>query len=265
MLSVNNLECQLGGETILRRVTFDVPDGDFLGVIGPNGAGKTTLIRAVSGIIPLTAGQVLLSGKAVETMSPREIALQAACLLQDAPIDVSFTVEEVVLMGRTPHLTRFGHETEADRAVAREAMRRADVEHLKDRLITEISGGERQRALIAMCLAQEPRLLLLDEPTVHLDIAHQLAALDLLWALHRERGLTVVAVFHDLNLAAEYCHRLMLLDAGRIAALGEVEDVLTAAQINSVYGSRIQVETNPVSGRPHVILTAGGSITGDAR
>ena len=159
-------------------------------------------------------------------------------------------------MGRSPHLPRFGRETEHDLAIVERAMDLANVSHIADRPITEISGGERQRAFIAMCLAQEPQVLLLDEPTSHLDIGHQLSILNLIRNLNRQTRMTVVAVFHDLNLAAEYCDRLVLLDRGRVVAAGTPVDVLTTEMILNVYGAEVVVGRNPVSDGPHIILAA---------
>jgi iron complex transport system ATP-binding protein len=189
-------------------------------------------------------------------MARRDVAKRVAHLLQDFAPGPAFSVREVVLMGRSPHLSRFGRETERDLAIVERAMELANVLHIADRSITEISGGERQRAFIAMCLAQEPRVLLLDEPTSHLDIAHQLSILNLIRNLSRRTRLTVVAVFHDLNLAAEYCDRLILLDQGRVVATGTPADVLTAEMILNVYGVRVLIGRNPVSGGPHVVLAA---------
>ena len=161
-------------------------------------------------------------------------------------------------MGRSPHLPRFGRETERDLAIIERAMDLANVSHIADRPITEISGGERQRAFIAMCLAQEPQVLLLDEPTSHLDIGHQLSILNLIRNLNRQTRMTVVAVFHDLNLAAEYCDRLVLLDQGRVVAAGTPVDVLTTEMILNVYGVSVLVGRNPVSDGPHIVLAANG-------
>ncbi len=202
-------------------------------------------------------GCVRLGEGDVRTIDKRSLARTMAYLPQDLAITLDFTVRELALMGRSPHLSRFVRESDEDRRVAEQAMQLADVLHLADRPVTALSGGERQRALIAMCLAQQPQILLLDEPTNHLDLAHQLSILDLIARLNRADGLTVVAVFHDLNLAAEYCDRLVLLENGRIAALGTPAAVVTAETIQRVYGVRVAVQPNGVSQRPQVVLTAG--------
>jgi len=255
-LEVENLTKCFGGLVAVNNVSFHVGRGEMVGLIGPNGSGKTTLLRVISGILVPKAGQVFLQGTRLEKISRRNLAQTLSCLSQDLSLDLSFTVREITLMGRSPHLSKIGRETTKDFEIAERAMQLADVSHLADRLITEISSGERQRALIAMCLAQEPKMLLLDEPTSHLDIAHQLSVLDLIGKLNRQTNMTVIAVFHDLNLAAEYCDKLLVLDRGRVEAFGSPEDVLTADMILKVYGAKVQTLQNPVSGKPHIVLTA---------
>ena len=263
MLSIENVSAGYSHDKlVLKNVTMQVAPGEFVGLIGPNGCGKTTLLRVISGVLPAQEGQVLVHGTGVREISRRKLARTLACLLQDLALNLPFTVGELTLMGRSPHLPKVGRETEKDFEIAAQAMARADVAHLRDRPITEISGGERQRAFIAMCLAQEPKVLLLDEPTSHLDIGHQLAMLDLIRELNRQTGMTVVAVFHDLNLAAEYCQRLLVLNDGQLEALGEPGDVLTEDMIRRVYGVNVRTENNPVSGRPHVVISAGMNHSG---
>jgi iron complex transport system ATP-binding protein len=257
MVTVQDITAGYDGRPVLRDVAVRVAPGEFLGLIGPNGCGKTTLLRTISGALPTMHGHVEVQGSKVREIGRRKLAQIMACLLQDLTLDLAFTVREVVLMGRSPHLPRIGGETSRDFEVARQVMELCDVSHLADRPVTEMSGGERQRVLIAMCLAQEPRVLLLDEPTSHLDIGHQLSVLDLIARLNRQTGVTVIAVLHDLNLAAEYCQRLLVLNEGRVAALGTPDEVLTAEMIAKVYGARVVIERNPLSNKPHVVLAAG--------
>lgn len=256
MLTVQQLDAGYGEALVLRDVTLAIAAGDFLGVLGPNGCGKTTLLRVLRGTLRPRSGHVQLDGRELRAIEPRTLARRMAYLPQDLAIELDFTVGELALMGRSPHLSRFVRESAADRRVAERAMELADVRHLADRPVTALSGGERQRALIAMCLAQEPTILLLDEPTNHLDLSHQLSILDLIARLNRD-GLAVVAVFHDLNLAAEYCGRLALMENGRIAASGAPAEVITEEAIRRVYGVQAVVEPNRVSRRPHVVLAAG--------
>lgn len=260
MLSIENINAGYDSELVLRNVTMKVDAGKFIGLIGPNGSGKTTLLRVISGVLAPESGQILLAGTMLQKIGRRKLARIMACLSQDLSLDLSFTVRQITLMGRTPHLPKIGTETRKDFEIAERAMDLADISHLADRLITEISGGERQRAFIAMCLAQEPKLLLLDEPTSHLDIAHQLSTLDLIRKLNRQANMTVISVFHDLNLAAEYCDKLLVLDQGAVEAFGTPQEVLTSDMILKVYGAKVLTEQNPVSHKPHIVLTAGMNI-----
>ncbi|HYW80205.1 MAG TPA: ABC transporter ATP-binding protein [Thermoguttaceae bacterium] len=257
MLSIHNIVAAYGKNVALQNVSAEISGGEFLGLIGPNGSGKTTLLRVVSGVLLPREGHVQLRNTNLRDVERRQLAKIMAFLSQDVTLDFSFTVREVVLMGRSPHLSRIGWETSEDLEIAKWAMALTGVAGLADRIVTELSGGERQKAFIAMCLAQQPELLLLDEPTNHLDIAHQLSALDLIRVLNRQTGMTVVSVFHDLNLAAEYCDRLIMLSAGRVTAVGTPEEILTKDMIHSVYGARVFVRRNPVSDKPHIGVSAG--------
>ena len=180
MLSLQNINAGYAGRLALQDIAVKIAAGEFVGLIGPNGSGKTTLLRVISGVLPARQGEVRLGERKLPEMSRRDVAKRVAHLLQDRALGLTFSVGELVLMGRSPHLPRFGRETAHDLAIARRAMELAGVSHIADRLVTEISGGERQRAFLAMCLAQEPELLLLDEPTNHLDIGHQLSILNLI-------------------------------------------------------------------------------------
>jgi iron complex transport system ATP-binding protein len=255
MLTVEQLDAGYGDSLVLQGVTLAVAPGEFLGVLGPNGCGKTTLLRVLRGTLRPRRGHVRLENRDLRVIDARALARTMAYLPQDLAIDLDFTVRELALMGRSPHLSRFVSESAEDRRVAKRAMELADVLHLADRPVTALSGGERQRALIAMCLAQEPKILLLDEPTNHLDLSHQLSILDLMARLNRD-GLAVVGVFHDLNLAAEYCGRLVLMANGRVVASGSPAEVITEEAIQGVYGVQVTVERNRLSQRPHVVLTA---------
>jgi len=257
MISLENVSAGYGAQLVLEGVTLRVAPGEFLGLIGPNGCGKTTLLRVASGVLPARSGGVQIQGTPLAQFGRRNLARTMACLSQEFSLDLPFTVRELVLMGRAPHLPRIGGETKKDHQIAEHAMELVDVARIAERAVTEISGGERQRALIAMCLAQQPQVLLLDEPTSHLDIGHQLSVLDLIGQLNRQLGMTILAVFHDLNLAAEYCGRLLVLDRGRVAGLGTPHEVLTAPRIAQVYGATVLVQPNPLSRRPQVVLAAG--------
>ncbi len=258
-IEVESLTCGYTAEPVIRGISLSIPDGEFLGILGPNGSGKTTLLRAMTGIVGSRSGFVRIRGKDILSLSPREIACEVAFVMQDSaigagPAHLAFTVREIVAMGRTPYLSRTGWETAHDREAVADAMRLAEVTHLAERPIGELSGGERQRAFIGLALAQQCDIILLDEPTNHLDISHQIAILDLFASLSHEGRKTVVGVFHDLNLAAEYCDRILLIKDGVAAALGTPEQVITADAVKAVYRADVVVQPSPATGRPHVFL-----------
>ncbi len=257
-IEISRVECGYGGEPVIKGVSLAVPRGEFLGILGPNGSGKTTLLRAAPGIISTQKGRISINGTDVRSLGPRGIARQVACVMQDNAAlgagHLAFSVHDIVTMGRTPYLTRTGWETAKDHEAVHKAMELSEVAQLSDRPITELSGGERQRVFIAMALAQECGIIILDEPTSHLDIAHQVGILNLFAALNRDGERTTVAVLHDLNLAAEYCERILLLKDGRTAALGPPDEVLTTENIEHIYGASVLVQSNPATGRPHVFL-----------
>lgn len=223
-----------------------------MGILGPNGSGKSTLVKALSRVVRPERGVVLLDGKDLWRLGPRQVARQVAVVPQETPVAFDFTVLEVVLMGRSPHLSRLAVEGVEDLRIARAALAWTDTEPLANRRLNQLSSGERQRVALARALAQEPRALLLDEPTAHLDLGYQLELLERLAALNREAGTTLLLVLHDLNLAALFCPRLVLLAAGRVVADGTPEAVLTSERLREVYRAPVTVQPDPVHGRPHV-------------
>ncbi|MFZ5814745.1 MAG: heme ABC transporter ATP-binding protein [Bacillota bacterium] len=253
-LSVQGITCGYGGRPVLQEFSLNLRRGEFLAVVGPNGSSKSTLVRALCRALKPAAGRVLLDGREIYRMGARELARQMAVVQQETAVEFEFTVEELVALGRLPHLRPLRGETEEDRRAVRWAMEMTGTLPLADRLVTRLSGGERQRVMVARALAQEPSLLILDEPTAHLDIAHQVELLDLTRRLNRSCGLSVIAVLHDLNLAGQYADRMLLLKEGRRYAEGAPQEVLTEANILAVYGSRVRVIRHPVEGTPHVIL-----------
>lgn len=230
---------------VICELSLSVESGVFLGLIGSNGSGKSTLIRTMAGVVPFRTGSVRLEGQSLDLLSRREIARFVAVLPQDTACAFAFTVREVVSMGRHPHLGRFERPGRDDLRIVDEVMERTDVQQLAGRSVLELSGGERQRVAIARALAQKPRVLLLDEPTSHLDLNHRIEVLDLLHELNLEEQLTLVCVTHDLNDAAEYCDRLLLLHRGRTMACGAPEEVLTPDLLRRAYGVEAAVETAP--------------------
>lgn len=254
LLELKSLSCGYDGTEVIKGISFQIKEKDFLGIIGPNGAGKTTLFRAMTRVLKPHKGTVHYRGRNLAAVPIREIAKGIAVLPQILESSFSFTIEEFVLMGRFPHLGRLERLTKSDWHIVNDSMTLCGILPLRDRTISELSGGERQRALIAQALTQQPRLLLLDEPTTHLDIGHQVEILDLLKKLNLEEGLTVAMILHDLNLASEYCDRLILLSNGEIFTTGSPEEVLTYQVIEKVYNTLVVVNQNPVSSKPHVLL-----------
>ena len=252
-IRVLGVDCYYDSFQALENVSFEVREGDFLGIIGPNGAGKTTLLRCITKILKPKVGAIFLDEKDVLEMGREEIAKNVSVVPQDSPLTFPFTVLDIVLMGRTPHLGRLAHETKKDLRIAKAAMKLTKVSHFADRTINELSGGERQRVVIAKALAQEPKALLLDEPTLHLDINHQLEILELIKGLNKREKLTVLAVFHDLNLAARFCSKLLLLNSGKIHSIGSVEDVLTPGNIEAVYHVKVQITRHPLTNSLNVV------------
>jgi len=244
-------------ETVIKDISLEINKGDFLGIIGPNGSGKTTLLRLMSRVLAAQKGNISLEGRDIAHMDLKQFCQKAAFVPQDTIINFSFSVREIVLMGRIPHLKRMQFETKRDLGIAQGALAMTSTSHLKEKMIDELSSGERQRVIIAKALAQEPALLFLDEPTSHLDIGHQIQILDLLKKLNRQKGLTIVMVLHDLNLAGEYCNRIALLNQGRIFKQGSPAEVLTYQNIEAVYRTVVVVKDNPLSSKPYVILVSG--------
>lgn len=241
-LEVEHLSYEVDGARLIEDVALRVRRGELLGLVGPNGAGKSTLLRAVSGLVP-AQGQVWLDSTQLAELDARGIARILARVPQSTAPDGGFSVEELVLTGRTPHLGRFQWETPVDRAIARQAMTATHTRRFEDRLVAGLSGGERQRVMLARALAQQPSVLLLDEPTANLDLAHQVRVFDLVRTLV-QAGLAAVAAIHDLELASRYCDRLLLLHGGRVLAEGPPSEVLTPAYLQAAFGVQALVEPN---------------------
>lgn len=257
LLKINNLVGGYYQEDVIKGLSLDINRKDFLVIIGPNGSGKTTLLRLVSRVLKPRSGEILYEGNSITEMSLKEFCRKVAYVSQDIATGFSFTVMELVLMGRIPHLKRLQFESKRDIEIALEKLRLTDTLYLKDKRIDELSAGERQRVVIARALTQEPELLFLDEPTSHLDIGHQIQALDLLKKLNRDSNLTIVMILHDLNLASAYSSRIALLDKGNIFKEGSPKEVLTYQNIEAVYKTIVLVNDNPVTGKPNVILVPG--------
>ncbi|MGQ9461650.1 MAG: ABC transporter ATP-binding protein [Candidatus Fervidibacter sp.] len=255
LLSVHGITVAYRAQPILRGVSFDVQRGDLVVVLGPNGTGKTTLLRTIAKVVSPKLGTVLLDGHDISTIPTRELMRTVSVVPQFEGSVFSFTVQDIVAMGRTPHVPPFAPLSQRDWQIVREAMEATDVWELRDRLFTELSGGEQRRVLIAKALAQEPQLLLLDEPTANLDLHYQLEVVELIQRLNKGRGITVLAVLHDLNLAAMLGQRFILMHQGQIYAMGDADEVLTTQNIQQVYGVPIIVTRHPLNGKPIILLS----------
>jgi iron complex transport system ATP-binding protein len=253
VLTIDGIDCSYGSINVLKDVNFAVEAGEFLGILGPNGSGKTTLLKSISRVLQPKRGSILIDDKDIYGMKSIDVAKQLAVVPQEAPVTFEFTALEVVLMGRNPHVPRFKMESTEDVAIARNSMKLTRTWEFADRPVTELSGGERQRVIIARALTQEPKILLLDEPTSHLDICNQLEILDLIKHLCETKELLIVGVFHDFNLAARYCDSIILLKDGKIVAVGKSDDTLTSENIKEVFNVDTIVKKHPVTGYLHVI------------
>jgi iron complex transport system ATP-binding protein len=252
-LTIGGVDVSYGSVDILKDVNFSVESGQFLGILGPNGSGKTTLLKSISRVLKPKRGSILVGDKDIYEMKSVDVAKQLAVVPQETPMTFDFTALEVVLMGRNPHMTRFKMEGKNDLEIAKHAMEITRTWEFADRSVTELSGGERQRVIIARALTQEPKILLLDEPTTHLDISNQLEIMDLIKHLCETRKLLIVAVFHDFNLAARYCDSIILLKDGKIVALGKADDTLTSKNVKKVFSVDTIVKKHPITGQLHVI------------
>ena len=225
----------------LNEVSVSIPAGAFCGIIGPNGSGKTTLLKCISGYLKPSSGRVALSGRDVSSLSVREVARRMALVQQHAAIEYDFTVMDIVMTGRNPYVGRLRSETTEDFAIANDALQRAGIMHLKDRLVTTLSGGEWQMMVLARALCQQADIMLLDEPVTGLDIRHQVHIMSTVNRLAGERGISVVCVLHDLNLALRYCNQIVLLKAGEVYAQGTPEEVLTQQNVEQVYETPVHM------------------------
>ncbi len=244
-------------EAVLDDLSCLILSGRVLGILGPNGSGKSTLLKLLARVFEPQQGKIELLGDSLSSLSQLDVAKRVALVPQETVQVFPFTISEMVMMGRSPHHQGWGGwhwEDSQDWVIAQNAMEELDVAHLGDRLVTEVSGGERQRAVIARALVQEPQVLLLDEPTAFLDLHHQLDIARIIKRLNRDRGLTVVLVSHDLNLASQYCDHVLLLNHGRLAAMGSPQKVLNPEIIEAVYGCSVLVDKHPQSGMPRVSL-----------
>ena len=256
MLVIDNLSVSYGSRSVLKNVTLTVQSGEVLALIGPNGAGKSTLIRAVSGVIPAEHGKVRTNGDDFDSLNPMQRARYLAVVPQAVSLPPAYTVWETVLLGRTPYLGFIGQTSQADEDLAWRALKRVSADKLADRRVGELSGGEQQRILLARALCQSTPILLLDEPTAHLDLQYQVGLLDLVHDLANQDQLAVLLALHDLNLAARYADKIALMVAGEIQIVGTPAEVLKAELISKAYCLPVQVVEHPLNGGPLVLPEA---------
>ncbi|RFU71456.1 ATP-binding cassette domain-containing protein [Peribacillus saganii] len=255
MLELNDLSGGYAGEDIVRDISFKVEEGELFGILGPNGSGKTTLLKIISGLLPNSNGELTLQGKPLTVYSSKELARVMAVLPQHTEQFFSYTVKETVSLGRYSHKKGlFQTWKENDEETVQKVMKQTGVAEFQAQYIHELSGGERQRVFLAQALAQEPEVLLLDEPTNHLDLSYQKELLDMLKKLTNERKLTVISIFHDLNLAGLYCDRILLLEKGKIVSINKPNEVLKEERIRAVYKTSIQKQYHPEVPKPQLFL-----------
>ena len=253
-IQIENLSYAFGNRAVLRNIEFSVRQGEFFIVIGPNGSGKTTLMRTIAGILRAQAGQIKIFERQMSSYKRKELARLVAFVPQGLPTDLPFTVAELVLMGRAPYNSTLGIETEKDYRVSEQAMGFTEVAHLAARKLDQLSGGEQQRVFIARAICQEPKILLLDEPTASLDLAHQVRIMDLMEKLKADKGMTLVMVSHDINLAAMYGGQLLLLRDGQMVCMGSPKEILTFKTLEDTYDCKLLVDESPLGKLPRVTV-----------
>lgn len=255
-LNIEKLTCGYGSKFNINDISFSVPKGSFIGIIGPNGSGKTTLFRGITGSLKTKQGKISIKGKNLAKLSFKEKAQNIAIVSQNIEA-AQITVEEYVLMGRMPYQGTFAFfESQEDYEIAEKYMKLTNTYRFKDKYMHKLSGGEQQLAGIARALSQEPELLLLDEPTSHLDITHQVQILNLLQKLNTDLKLSVLMIIHDLNLAGEYCDYLVMMNKGKLHTKGAPEEVLNYKNLEEVYETIVVTDKNPLSGKPVIFLVS---------
>lgn len=257
MLCAKSLTKCYGEHKVLDAVSFHVEKGDFFGILGPNGSGKSTLLKLLSGVEKPNEGSLTLDGKPLGGYSRKQLSRRIAVLQQEPIPPVSFSVRDVVEMGRFPYQNWIGDEKDYAGGMVDSILAELDLIGLQNRQLDELSGGERQRVALGKAMAQEPDLLLLDEPTTYLDIGYQLQMMDRIQLWRKERNMTVIAVLHDLNLASMYCNRMLLLHHGQLAASGTPEDMLRSDLIMQIYGTEPVIVEHPIHGTPQILLQRG--------
>jgi len=256
IFEVDGVSVKIDDKLILKNITFSVKMGTMFGIIGPNGSGKSTLLRALTGILPVFNGRIFFKDKELKSYSRKEIARQIAVVEQEGTPPLAYTVEDVVAMGRYPWLNAFSSPLERDRQVIEDILASLNLKSLCHRPLSALSGGERQRVSLARALAQEPEVLILDEPTTYLDIGNQLQVMEYIRHWHQIHQLTVIMVLHDLNLTSQYCEEILLLNEGQVHTWGPSTNVLNVANIEEVYHTSLLTIEHPTLGVPQFLLAS---------
>ena len=252
-LAIENITLDYGQQPVIEDLSFQLHSGELLGLVGPNGCGKTSIIKSLSRVLTPGSGRILLDGKELTVISRHELARIIGVVPQNPYLPETFTVFEVVILGRNPYLGMFGAETAHDMAIVWQAMEKTDITHLAKRRIGELSGGEKQRVTIARVLAQEPQVILMDEPTANLDISQQLDILDLITGMCGEKNIAGLIAIHDLNIAAQYCTRILMLKNGQMYAEGTPGEVITAENVRKVFDTETTIYPHPENNLPMVL------------
>lgn len=253
MLSFSHVAVGYGNKPVLTDVSFRVEKGEYVALIGSNGTGKSTLIKCVSGLLPLSAGEIEICGKNLRKIKAKERARMVAVVPQSYYVDYDFTVEDIVMMGRNPYIDFRHRESKKDHEIAERAMKLTKTDEFRNRPYNELSGGERQRVILARAITQQPEIILLDEPTSALDLHHQIEVMELIRKLNEEEHITVLAVLHDINLASRFCSRIVILKDGHVEADGTPQEVINREEMEKLYNMRLLVKNNPLLGKPEIV------------
>lgn len=254
IIRTNNLQFNYGDKNILKDLSIDMEKGLFYSIIGPNGSGKTTLLKLLANTLPTTKKTIYIDNEDIHNITKKNIAKKLSVVPQITNIDYEFTVLDIVMMGRSPYISRFGKIDSNDTNIVMKAMEETGVIHLKDNKVTNLSGGELQRVVIARALAQETEIMLLDEPISHLDIGYQYEITELVYKLCRDKGITIINIVHDLNIAMRYSDKILMLKDGKIYRYGQPLDVITKNTIKDVYAIDVEIINHPILHNQKVIV-----------
>jgi len=254
MISVENISFAYRSDPVLRELSFNISAGEFIGIIGPNGAGKSTLLKLLNRVLTPDAGEIFLKDEPLDKYQQKELAKIVGYVPQEFKTAFNFTVREIVAMGRFPYATPFSRESAADKQIMESSMNATNVLEFKDRLFSELSGGEKQRVVLASALAQEPKILLMDEPTASLDLKYQIGFFEIVKNLQRDQNMTIVSVTHDINLVVRYCEKLFVVNEGRLVSEGSPREILNKTLIRDVFDVDVEIIEHPVDKKPFLVI-----------